>query len=179
MSKLIRHPFVRDGVGVIPLTKGYEAIVDISMLTWIGHMNWSIDGCNPKYTMYAVTSVSVDGKQKSLRLHNAVLRLNGVDVPKGLVTDHINRNSLDNRFENLRVTTQSMNVRNTERYDNASGVRSYKTNAGNKRYQVRVKSNGREYALGSYSTEEEAHEVYTKELERLQGPLIKGVIGYE
>ena len=120
MSKLIRYPFIRDGVGVIPLTKGHEAIVDLNMLTWIGHMNWSVDGSDPKYTMYAVTSISVNGKRKSLRLHNAILRLHGIDVPKGLVTDHINRNSLDNRFENLRVVTQAVNVKNTDRYDNAS-----------------------------------------------------------
>ena len=38
--KLKRHTFVRDGVGVLQLTKGYETIIDLDMLPVLGAYNW-------------------------------------------------------------------------------------------------------------------------------------------
>jgi hypothetical protein len=41
---------------------------------------------------------------------------------KGLVTDHINNQKFDNRFQNLRIVTQAQNLKNlTKRVTNTSG----------------------------------------------------------
>jgi len=96
-----------------------------------------------------------------------VLRLHGIDVPKGMVTDHINRDPLDNRFENLRVITNAMNARNSDRWDKSRGV-SYRNNAGRKkRYQALIRIGKKQVSLGYYHTEEEAHEVYMKEVKKI------------
>jgi hypothetical protein len=49
-------------------------------------------------------------KKKLLHLHRLVC-----GDKKGLVVDHINRNTLDNRKENLRNITHNENIRNSHR----------------------------------------------------------------
>ena len=50
---------------------------------------------------------TVDGKPVTILMHRAILK-----TPKGVETDHINRDKLDNRRENLRRSTRSLNCLN-------------------------------------------------------------------
>jgi len=52
---------------------------------------------------------------KETRLHRYIVSLLGIAVPDGFVVDHINRNTLDNRRENLRVISHSANILNQKR----------------------------------------------------------------
>ena len=65
---------------------------------------------------YAVWRGTVDGKKKTIRLHRLIAK-----PSDGLVVDHINRNRLDNRRENLRCVTQAENIRNSDAVENAKG----------------------------------------------------------
>lgn len=65
---------------------------------------------------YAVWRGIVDGKKQTVRLHRLI---NG--TPDGMITDHINRNRLDNRRENLRTCTQFENMQNSGSVLNAKG----------------------------------------------------------
>ena len=88
---------------------------------------------------------------ESLHLSRFILELENWD---GLVVDHINRNRLDNRKSNLRVTTRRINALNSYRSENARIVERH----GN-RFRVRPFINGKRVNMGSFSTEEEALEV--------------------
>lgn len=71
------------------------------------------------------------------------------DAPKGLVVDHINRNKLDNRRSNLRVTTHQFNILN----NSAVGVTWHK--AANK-WMAQITVNGKHISLGLFEEKEDA-----------------------
>ncbi len=54
-------------------------------------------------------------RQTVVRMHRLIM-----NVPKGMVTDHINHNGLDNRKSNLRVCTDAENGRNKQRQKRGS-----------------------------------------------------------
>ena len=162
-SKWKRPPFIRDGVGVIRLTRGAEAIVDIDMLPLVGNKNWYLSsrGKGHKGPLYTIGR-GKDGK--NVPLHREILRYHGVSIPKGMHVDHINRNPLDNRFANLRVVTPLENRKNSEHYENYlslyHGV--YYMSYGNrrKRWRARIIVDGKDVALGCYLTKEEGATAY-------------------
>lgn len=46
------------------------------------------------------------------RIHRIIWEKTNGPIPEGMEVDHINRNSLDNRIENLRVVSKGLNMRN-------------------------------------------------------------------
>lgn len=87
--------------------------------------------------------------------------------------DHINRNQTDNRWCNLREATNQENNRNKSiRSDNTTGCRGvkyYKNGNRLKRYQARIKIDGKYRSLGYYLTAEEASEIYESEAKNIFG----------
>lgn len=75
--------------------------------------------------------------------------------PKDLVVDHVNRDTLDCRKDNLRVVTISGNNQNRVLKNLYRGV----SKRGNK-FIARKSIDGKEVYLGSYGTAEEAAKAY-------------------
>jgi len=74
--------------------------------------------------------------------------------------DHINRDRLDNRIENLRLATNEENQQNANR-------RGYYLNQQWGRYVAQIAVNGRSIYLGGYDTEDEARAAYLAAKNRL------------
>lgn len=83
------------------LTQGKVAIVDDIDYDNITRYKWQFNG-------YAYRTIKAGNKRRSLRMHRFVMG----EAPVGMVTDHINGNKLDNRRNNLRFVTKSMNTMN-------------------------------------------------------------------
>lgn len=84
----------------------------------LASLNWCKNSAG-----YAMRGNSKGGK---VLLHRVIMgRHHSRDIGKGEDVDHINHNSLDNRRENLRVTTHSQNLqnRNGPNKNNTSGYR--------------------------------------------------------
>ena len=81
--------------------------------------------------------------------------------PPNFLTDHINRNPLDNRRENLRLATPLQNRLNSPGKRNSTskykGVWKYKYV-----YGAKITINGRHHHLGTFKTELEAVKEYNK-----------------
>ena len=104
-----------NGLAEIGLTQGKHTLVNQSDPSLIEHFNWYYaDG-------YAAVAVEVNGKTEKIRMHQLLLDT-GFMVGKGQgnVVDHMNRDKLDNRRDNLRITSQRDNGKNKS--NNSSGL---------------------------------------------------------
>lgn len=135
------------GALIVPLTKGYSAIIDASD-AWILTRKWSVCA-RPGFPPYAIAG---KGKQR-VSMHQILAGERSV----GLVVDHKNGNSLDNRRDNLRIVTATQNVRNTKNSRrNRSGVRGVSYNAKSRAWAAEIRADGKYKWLGVYKTIEEA-----------------------
>lgn len=96
-----------------------------------------------------------------IRMHRYVyIQLMGNTIPNGMVVDHINRNTLDNRRENLRSIYASQNTQNKSKKNGSSskyyGVSLLKT----QKYRARIRFDNKVISLGNYITEIEAAKAY-------------------
>jgi len=107
-------------------------------------------------------------KQRNQKIHRLVATAflpNPDNLP---VVDHIDRNSENNRLDNLRWYSQSDNNRNTNvRKDNKSGHKGVYWMEAKQKYKAEVSLNKKNIHIGVYKTLEEAvkaREEYIKNL---------------
>lgn len=92
------------------------------------------------------------GGRKFNRLHRLIM-----NPGDGFVVDHINRNKLDNRRENLRVCKQADNTKNSSiRADNVSGKKGVWWSTERKKWCVQIQTNGKRRSLGRFDSLEAA-----------------------
>lgn len=106
-------------------------------------------------------AIGVDGRlyQNAGRL--AWLYMIG-DFPKGQV-DHKNRNSLDNRWSNLRLATHGQNQANRgPQKNNTSGLKGVIYIASRKRWRAQIAFGGRTKCIGYAQSKEDAYALYLR-----------------
>lgn len=126
----------------IKLTKGFEAVVDDDLFEYLNGFKWHYDN------QYAARKQWIPSEKRfeMIYMHRLVNK-----TPKHKETDHINRNKLDNRKENLRTVTRSGNSLNHGlRSDNTSGHKGVSFSKKDKSYRVRIVINNKEIGLGYY-----------------------------
>lgn len=120
--------------------KGHIVKIDNADLRIIQPYKWHISS-----TGYAVWRGTQDGKKQTIRMHRLL-----TSAPKGKIVDHINHDRLDNRRSNLRICTQTANMRNLR-----DQGKSYWFHKKNLNWVVEV--NGKH--VGCFSTEKEATKI--------------------
>lgn len=117
-----------------------------------GKLYWKRKSCN-KVVVGKVAGSKCAGEYLAVKLfkqrymvHHVVWWLHGGVIPDGMLLDHINRNKLDNRIENLRLVDTSENSANSSRYGNRNCYWNERVQA----YQVRVQFRGEYYHAGKY-----------------------------
>jgi len=95
-------------------------------------------------------------------LHRVIWAYHYGEIGKGVYIDHINRDPLDNRIENLRICNISQNQGNSKlNFNSTSGFKGvHMLKSG--RFQAGINKQGKKFHLGTFDTAEEAHAAYLK-----------------
>ena len=123
--------------------KNYEVIIDQEDYSKVNGRKWFLNSVG-----YALTYIN--GKQ--VLMHRIL-----VEAPEGKYVDHVNHNTLDNRKRNLRVCTQSENMRNAIlKRNNTSGYAGVYKHAKNDVWVAMIKINYKSIYLGGFKLKEDA-----------------------
>ena len=145
----------------IALKDGKETLVDAYVYAdRVRHYRWYLrQSSTCEDLFYVGSSRKADGSQKTILLHRLVLGIE--DGHRNVAVDHINRNGLDNRLENLRLCSNAENQLNTRA--RRGSVSRYKGVTWSKRIEkwgADIQTNGRKIFLGRYSDEHAAAVVH-------------------
>ncbi len=100
---------------------------------------------------------------KQYRVHNLIWQMLVGEIPKGLFIDHINNDRSDNHIENLRLSTKSQNGANSLKKRNTQNkLKGASYHKGQRRWNAQIQVDGIRYHIGSFNTEQEAHDAYCK-----------------
>lgn len=141
-------------IAYVPLTKGYEALIDaadaplIEAWCWYAHVRKSGH-------VYAARNAKVDGKN-TIRLMHVEL----MGGPSPFKIDHKDGNGLNNSRKNIRFATHQQNMQNRVLDRRNRFGRKGVFWGENGKFRACIQHNGRTIHLGTYSTQEEAGAAY-------------------
>lgn len=153
---------------LIPLTRGYSAIVDDADYKFL--MRWKWYAARQPMTFYAARSTKKKGKKVTVWMHRVINK-----TPRGKLTDHIDGNGLNNHRRNLRAVTHQDNMLNNTRHKiGSSRYRGVSWHRGLQRWIAQITFNRKNTWIGSFRTEKAASDAYVAKRARLlKGKILK------
>lgn len=147
----------------VPLTKGYEAVIDAADVHLVSGRNWCVSRARGK--AYAVSR----HKGGLLKMHRVI-----ADAPDNMEVDHADGDGLHNTRKanggNLRLATDSQNKCNIGiRSDNKTGFKGVSFVARKQKFGAMIGFQGKKTWLGYHDTAEAARDAYAKASAELHG----------
>lgn len=161
MPRKIRSIRIEGNIAFVPLTRGYEAKVDIADLPLVAGFMWAAmvtrrpDGGIKK--IYATRNMPRSARPRGrVFMHRAI-----IGAPPEKEVDHADGDGLNNCRDNLRLATASQNAQNRKTpSNNTSGHKGVQWNRKIEKWVVRIKKDGRMKEIGAYLDKEEAAASY-------------------
>jgi len=126
--------------------KGKFVLVDSGDFGWVSKRSWNFHKKGNDF--YAACSWG--------DLHRLLIR-----AKRGEIVDHVNRNTLDCRKSNLRITDAGGNTKNVGlRKDNSSNYKGVNFWITGKRWTARIQVDGKRLFLGYFDTAKQAAKIY-------------------
>ena len=146
-----------DGTTATIATSGGQGIlVNADLADYLGRFTWHVSAVG-----YAMSRAH----RQPISMHRLILGLRPGDKR---IADHINRERLDNRRENLRACDRAGNNRNSSGSRNR--ISKYKGVFPNRaRWMAQITFQRRCHHLGTFDTQEEAARVYNEAALRMHG----------
>ena len=142
----------------IQLTQGKVALVDDEDFEWLSQWSWSVSSKGGKLYALRRHGIKEGGKGELITMHRVILG----DV-KGMDTDHIDGDGLNNQRSNLRICTRAENLRNRKkpRVNNEiyKGIKKY-SGVFRTKWRAIIGHSGIVEHLGMFDTPEEAAHAY-------------------
>lgn len=128
---------------LIPLTKGYFAIVDDDDYEKLNCHKWYAKSIRHSHIVYASRDIGSIHEM----MHRVIM-----GNPDGVSIDHINGNSIDNRKENLRICTHSQNLSNRSKMNtkNTSGYKGVGWSKNARKWSASITHNYKKIHLGYF-----------------------------
>ena len=156
MNQTARTISVDGPVAIIPLTKGFNCIIDVVDLPLAEWRNWSALVCARRQAVYACRVAVTDGKSRMFLLHRVILA-----DPDGLQVDHIDGDGLNCRRANLRLCSHAENQRNKKaRRGSRAGLKGVSWSSRDGIWRAEITLHGKKKFLGNFNTVEAAHAAY-------------------
>lgn len=153
---------------LIPLTRGYSAMVDDADYERLSQHRWRalLSKTEHRLVIYAMRSEPQDGKDRFIFMHHEVL---GIRTR----TDHEDGNGLNNQRLNLRPATYSENGANRQKTIGTSRWKGVYWNRTYSRWYARITKDGVTRQLGSFRKEHNAAQAYNFAAAELFGSFAK------
>ncbi len=146
---------------LIQLSTGEFVKVDNCDFLFLNRWRWFGFKKGKSTKTYAVRMEKRNGHWHSVRMHRVIAVKKGL-VIDGVMIDHRNQDSLDNRRRNLRIATASENQWNSKvRKDSRTGQRGIRQTR-NGTYEVRVQRENKRFHVGTFNNLTEAIDAHNQ-----------------
>jgi len=153
-----RKIIIAGDVARVPLTRGYEAIIDASDVGLAEGWNWTAMPVGR--TCYARRSDWKTGS--NVLLHRVI-----IGAQQDQHVDHVSGNGLDCRRSNLRFVTHTQNCWNSAPRRSRLGIRGVRKHSLCNKFVSEITANGVRHYLGLFETAEAAQAAYAEAKNRL------------
>jgi hypothetical protein len=148
----------------VPLTQGYIALVDDDDYEELSKYKW----------YFTASGYAARDARNTKRTTGRCVYMHKQLIPSDEKVDHINRNKLDNRKENLRPATNALNLQNREKQiNNTSGYKGVSWSKVSEKWSSEITSQGERHYLGLFEGKEDAARMYN-----FWSPFVHGEFAY-
>ena len=142
---------------LIRLAQPKYAIVDPADYKRLSKYEWYAEkGTRNFYTVRRANDPK-RSKFAAIYMHRELIK-----VADGLLIDHVNQNSMDNRRDNLRAATRAQNACNRRKLPNSFGSKYKGIYRQKTRWVARIMSEGKRIYLGCFKDEINAAKAYDR-----------------
>jgi hypothetical protein len=162
-SRMKTRPIRLSGdLAYVPLTRGYEAVIDAADAPLVSAHNWYALH-TPSGKIYAARTVKVDGRYRAVLMHRLI-----VDAADDVEVDHHDVDGLNNRRANLRECTHQQNMANqVVKRGHRVGLKGVTADKG--RFRAKIQVGAQRVELGHFDDAEEAGEAYRAAARKIHG----------